>query len=58
MNVVKNRGEEICLEVKELMGMGENIVNEYKEGFNDSIRGVKNRVWNWDLLVDKEEWEE
>lgn len=38
--------------------MPENILNEYKQAFNDSIAAVKNTLSNSDLLVDKDEWDE
>ena len=40
------------------MAMPENILNEYKQAFNDSITAVKNTLSNSDLLVDKDEWDE
>lgn len=56
MNVVKNTAQQISLQLKELMAMPENILNEYKQAFNDSITAVKNTLSNSDLLVDKDEW--
>lgn len=53
LNVVKNTAEQISLQLKELMAMPENILNEYKQAFNDSIAAVKNTLSNSDLLVDK-----
>ena len=38
--------------------MPENILNEYKQAFNDSITAVKITLSNSDLLVDKDEWDE
>lgn len=58
MNVVKNTAQQISLQLKELMAMPENILNEYKQAFNDSITAVKNTLSNSDLLVDKDEWDE
>ncbi|RGQ03437.1 hypothetical protein DWZ11_09495 [Megamonas rupellensis] len=58
LNVVKNTAEQISLQLKELMAMPENILNEYKQAFNDSIAAVKNTLSNSDLLVDKDEWDE
>ena len=58
LNVVKNTAQQISLQLKELMAMPENILNEYKQAFNDSITAVKNTLSNSDLLVDKDEWDE
>ena len=58
LNVVKNTAEQISLQLKELMAMPENILNEDKQAFNDSIAAVKNTLSNSDLLVDKDEWDE
>lgn len=43
LNVVKNTAQQISLQLKELMAMPENILNEYKQAFNDSITAVKIR---------------
>ena len=58
LNVVKNTAQQISLQLKELMAMPENTLNEYKQAFNDSIAAVKNTLSNSDLLVDKDEWDE
>lgn len=58
LNVVKNTAQQISLQLKELMAMPENLLNEYKNAFDESLAAVTNTLKNSDLLVDKDEWDE
>lgn len=58
LNVVKNTAEQISLQLKELMAMPENLLNEYKNAFDESLAAVTDTLKNSDLLVDKDEWDE
>ena len=58
LNVVKNTAEQISLQLKELMAMPENLLNEYKNAFDESLAAVTNTLKNSDLLIDKDEWDE
>lgn len=56
LNVVKNTAQQISLQIKELIAIPKNILNDYKQAFNNSIDSVKKSLINSDLLVDKDEW--
>lgn len=58
LNVVKNTAQQISLQLKELMAMPENLLNEYKNAFDESLAAVTDTLKNSDLLVDKDEWDE
>lgn len=58
LNVVKNTAQQISLQLKELMAMPENLLNQYKNAFDESLAAVTNTLKNSDLLVDKDEWDE
>lgn len=58
LNVVRNTAEQITLQMKELAALPQNILDSYKQAFDESVGNIKEVLASADFFSDPAEWDE
>ena len=58
LNVVRNTAEQITLQMKELAALPQNILDSYKQAFDESVGNIKEVLASADFFSDPDEWDE
>ena len=58
LKVVQNTADQITLQMKELAALPQNILDEYKQAFDESVSNIKNVLASADFFSDSDEWDE
>lgn len=56
IKVTKNTAEQIKLQVKELAGLSQNILNNYRNSFNKSLQDVNSSLKTASFFTDSSDW--